>query len=73
VPLVIASVIEAVLFAPVVTVVPPEVSTFTTGCVPHAVPPVPPPGCVVKTNLSAVNVTVAVCVTVTLSVVSLPV
>jgi hypothetical protein len=46
VPLVIASVTEAVLF----TVFPLASSMVTTGCVPSAAPPVPPPGCVVKTN-----------------------
>ena len=68
-----ASVIDAEL---PVTVFPFASSTVTTGCVPQAVPPVPPPGCVVNTTFVAVpgvNVTVAVCVTVMLSVVSVAV
>src|SRR5256885_913640 len=40
----IASVIDAAL---VVTVLPPASFSVTTGCVAQAVPPVPPPGCVV--------------------------
>jgi hypothetical protein len=70
---VIASVIEAVLLVPVVTVLPLDVSTVTFGCVDHAVPPVPPPGSVVKTNLSVVNVTAAVWLIVTPSVESVAV
>jgi len=45
-----ASVIDAELL---VTVLPPASCTVTTGCVVHAVPPVPPPGCVVKANCAA--------------------
>jgi hypothetical protein len=37
-----------------VTVLPPASWTVTTGCAVHAVPPVPPPGCVVKASLAAV-------------------
>ena len=36
-----------------VTVFPPASWTFTTGCVAHAEPPVPPPGCVVNANFDA--------------------
>jgi molybdopterin/thiamine biosynthesis adenylyltransferase len=70
VPLLGVSVIKAELL---VTVLPAPSSTVTFGCIVQAVPPVPPPGCVVKTSLLAVNVTVAVCEMVTLSVVSLAV
>jgi hypothetical protein len=59
VPLVIASCIEAELL---VTVFPPASSTVTTGCVDHAVPPVPPPGCVVKTNCAPVPTVIVVAV-----------
>src|SRR5258707_7375909 len=38
-----------------VTGLPPASSTVTTGCVVHAVPPVPPPGCVVKASCAAVT------------------
>src|SRR5258707_10845681 len=37
-----------------VTGLPTASSTVTTGCVAHAVPPVPPPGCVVNTSWVAV-------------------
>jgi len=47
----IASMIEAEL---PVTVLPFASSTVTIGCVVQAVPPVPPPGCVVKTTFVAV-------------------
>jgi hypothetical protein len=50
VPLLGLSLIEAELL---VTVLPLVSSTVTTGCVVQAVPPVPPPGCVVKANLAA--------------------
>jgi len=46
----IASVIDAELL---VTVLPPASCTFTTGCTAQAVPPVPPPGCVVKASWAA--------------------
>src|SRR5438477_470 len=36
-----------------VTVLPPASCTVTTGCVAQAVPPVPPPGWVVKASLAA--------------------
>ena len=36
-----------------VTVFPPASCTLTTGCVAHAVPPVPPPGCVVNASCAA--------------------
>ena len=55
VPPVMASVMEAVLD----TVLPNWSCTVTAGCVPQAVPPVPPPGCVVKANLDAAPATSA--------------
>lgn len=36
-----------------VIVFPPASWTLTTGCVAHAVPPVPPPGCVVNATFAA--------------------
>jgi hypothetical protein len=50
VPVAIATVMDAEL---VVTVFPPASCTVTTGCVVHAVPPVPPPGWVVNANCAA--------------------
>src|SRR5664280_3610088 len=47
---VIARVIKVVA---VVTVLPPASWTVTVGWVAQAVPPVPPPGCAVKTSLLA--------------------
>lgn len=41
------------LLASDVTVLPLASCTVTTGWVPNAVPPVEPPGCVVKANLLA--------------------
>ena len=48
--LVMVSVIDAELFA---TGVPLASSTVTAGCWAQAVPPVPPPGCVVNANCAA--------------------
>jgi hypothetical protein len=47
---VIASAMDAEL---PVTVFPPASCTVTTGCVAQAIPPVPPPGCVVNASFAA--------------------
>ena len=41
------------LLESVVTTLPPASSTLTTGCVPKAIPPVEPDGCVVNASCAA--------------------